>query len=91
MHLSVLCSLLCSYFVFWWRIALYLYKHKRLYSYQKKVDLVVSVNAILTYGYNQLKKVLRGSADVQCFRLMGTNSEYFEMSDNSFSKVTGLL
>ena len=63
-HLSVLCSLLCSYFVFWWRIALYLYKHKRLYAHQHKVDLVVSVDAILTYGYSQLKKVVRCSTDV---------------------------
>lgn len=90
-HLSVLCSLLCSYFVFWWRIILYTYKHKHLYKYARKVDLVVSVNNIITYGYSQLKKIIRTAADVQCFRLLGTNSEYFECNDNSLNKVNGLM
>lgn len=90
-HLSILTSLLSSYCGFLFKLAHYLYEHKRLHAYVRKVQVVIDEAAIETYGFRHLKKMLRLTTDVQSFSLVGSKTEYLTCSVNRLRKIQSLV
>ena len=63
-YLSILTSLLSSYTGFLFRLSLYLFNSKRLFAYQKKIEVIINDHALETYGFSHLKKMMKLSNDV---------------------------
>lgn len=90
-YLSILTAVLSSYCGFLFRLTIYLYNSKRLYAYQKKVEVQVNTSAIEKYGFNHIKKMMKLSNDCQFVKLNGTNNEYFQCNEKRLKKIQNVI
>ena len=60
-YLSVFSSVLSSYCGFLFRILVYFYNSKKLYSMEKKVEVSIGEYELETFGFKHMKRVLKQS------------------------------
>jgi hypothetical protein len=74
-----------------YRIAMYLYKRRRLHAYNKCVELKFGNNEIEQYGFKHVRRMMPLNKNLQSVKLSGTNNEYFNCNERRLRKIEGML